>query len=54
MPACEPDDLVGDPGDQRDEDDAREDQPVPGRPADDGEDQDRDHHDDEQERRAAT
>ena len=47
------DDLVGEPGDQRDAEDPRGDQPVPGRQAERGEDEDRDDHDDEQEARAA-
>ena len=51
--AGEADQLVREPGDQRQQQDARRDQPVPVRPAEEREDEDRDHHHPEQERRAA-
>src|SRR5215207_10215545 len=49
----EADDLVGDPGDERQEQDPRRDQPVPGRLPDEGEHEDRHHHDVEEEGGAA-
>src|SRR5215207_11058356 len=52
--AGEADQLVGDPGDHGQEQDPARDQPVPGRPAEEGEHEDRDHHYPEQERRPTT
>src|SRR5665647_611070 len=51
--AGELDDLVADAGDEGHQDDAAEDEPVPRRPADKGEHEDRHQQHDEQERRAA-
>ena len=48
------DQLVGEPGDDRQEQDPARDQPVPDRPADEREDEDRDHHHPEQKRCSAT
>ena len=53
VPPGEADDLVAHAGDERDEDDAAEDEQVPGRAAHGREHEDRDHQHDEQERRAA-
>ena len=53
MLAREADQLVGDPGDHRQEQDPARDQPVQGRAPEEGEDEDRDHHHPEQERGAA-
>ncbi len=53
MPAREADDLVGDPGDQRQRQDPRQDQQVPVGPPEEREDEDGDDHDVEQEGRAA-
>ena len=49
-----PDELVGEPGDDGQEQDPTRDQPVPDRPPDEREDEDRDHHDPEQKRSSAT
>ena len=49
----EADHLVGEARDDREQQDARDDQPLPVEPPEEGEDEDRDHHHVEQERRSA-
>ena len=53
VPPGEADQLVREPGDQRQQQDPLGDQPVPVRPAEEREDEDGDHHHPEQERGAA-